>query len=418
MSNVTLVHLPNKQLSDPLMYFSLGLLYVASVLRERGHNVKIVDLRDKELDITTIPIDSEFVGFTATTAEINDAKEMARLVKLHPSPLSKAITIIGGPHATLLANDCKDYFDCVIVGEGENTILDVVEWNARGTIYAERIKDLDLILFPAWDLLPEERRFSNTLMSGEKYGRSITKAATIIASRGCHGKCSYCGNCYKMPVTFRSPLNVYKEIKRMKEEFGVTEFRFEDDNFTLRRSWQKQLCDLLQELDIQFKCHTRADLLTEEKAQWAKQAGCVEMGIGVESGDNRVLKLIQKQETTEDFKRAIGILRSINIRSKVYLMSALPGETPESVELTKKFMREAKPDKWTLSIFCCYPGNAVFKDPKGYGIQIINHDFASYWNFPDTVLHEFADGTTSEELYMRYKDLYNYLENERWKGAN
>lgn len=676
MAKVTLVHLPNKQLSNPLMYFSLGLLYIAAVLREHKHEVNIIDLRDKPLEDFWLEFDNkvDFVGFTATTAEIRDAKILGREIKQkHP----QIITVVGGPHPSLLPEDCVGHFDCVVVGEGENEILNVVEWGARGTVHGGRVKDLDSVPFPAWDLIPPERLFSEELLAGEKYGKS-ERAMTIITSRGCYwGKCAFClptgtkiitsrepntniekiligdklvawdennqtlaetevvevlsrttdllyqltlfdgkrllltgehpvmtetgwketsdlafedkvlviepadkisfnkklmnpmknletrqkvskttrgrsrewvseanrnreisqesikkclttktarrlvnpdygvfskqarkrvsdrmrldnpmkkseiaqkmgmtikkrikeywrefytkllskkcangfncphfvpvksiqvkklkkavkvynfqcspynnyfahyvsvhncGNPFDKPVIFRSPESIIAEIQELVTNYNVKCFRFEDDNFGTRIKDLTRFVELVKPLGIKYKGHVRAELFTKQMASLHKEAGCVEMGMGVESGDNDVLKIINKGETVEQFKEAVNILKNEGILSKVYLMSALPGETEKSAELTKQFMREAQPDKWTLSVFICYPGNAVWKDPEKYKVKIVNNDFENYWNFPNCCLHEFTDGTSAEELYNRYLNLYQYLKEEKWRN--
>lgn len=414
MAKVSLVLLPNPLLSDPKMYVNLGVLYIGAVLKQSGHDVGIVDLRIED-DITEdtaklIP-ESDFVGFSATTGEIKYAKQANGFVK---KAYPKTVTIIGGAHASLLPQDCSE-FDAVVMGEGERTILDIVENGDRGVLRSTRIKDLDSIPFPEWDLLPERDIFSETLMPGEKYGTG-RRAMTIISSRGCPFCCSFCANIMKAPVIFRSPQDVYEEVKILRNRYGVYDLRFEDDNFTLKKKWFLELCSLLEPLGIRYKCHSRAELITPKLVRAAKRSGCVEMAMGVESGDDKVLKKNNKRDSAKAYYRAIPIIKQAGLISKIYLMAALPGETEEAVENTKKLMRIAQPDKWTLSVFIPYPGCPVWRNPKAYDINILNYNFEDYWNFPERVNHEFTDGTSSEELYARYKDLYGWLRDEdNWK---
>jgi len=410
---VTFVLLPNPQLITPTMHINLGLLYVASAVKSRGHQVKIVDLRSKRsvdhLDCKQI-LSADFVCFSATSGEIKYAKELNYYLHIIEKDL---ITVVGGAHASLCPDDCNG-FDAVVVGEGEKVILDIIEKGVRGRIEQERfIKDIDRFSID-WGLLPEEQMFSYTLLPGEKYGESGDKGVTLIGSRGCPFSCAFCANFASAPVVFRSPQNIYEEVYLLRDKYGVLEFRFVDDMFTLNKQWIKVVCEHLAILDIKYRCHTRADHLTREIVHWLKNSGCVEVAMGVESGDPQVLKMVNKQETVETFTTAISLLKDVGLRAKVYLISGLPGETERSLGCTYEFMCKARPDKWTLSQFTPYPGCAVWKNPMKYGVRIINKEFENYWNFTDKVTYELVGMFTSEELRARYEMLYSLLRFERW----
>lgn len=423
MKNISLVLLPNPQLTTPTMYMNLGLLYIASAIKADGHSVNLIDLRgenDVKPEHVDMAIDSNFACFGATTGEIKFAKKFNDFIK---TKYPEVKTVLGGPHATLYPEDCEE-FDVVVTGEGEKIIGKIIAGEVTDKVVkCGRLMDLDKSLFPDWDLLPPEKMFSTMLMSGEKYygaGRQ-ERAAVIISSRGCPFKCAFCANCMRAPVTFRSPENVEEELRMLVDKYGITQFRFEDDTFTLKDDWFFEMCDVLEDIGISYRCHTRADCLTLDKAIAAKRSGCVEMAIGVESGDNAVLKLIRKQETVEQFTETVRIIKEVGIKSKVYLMGGLPGETIISTERTKKFIMEAKPDKWTLSQFTPYPGCDIWKRPEHYGIEIIDRNFEEYWNFPNKVVYRFLDGTTSEQLANRYKALKAWLMKNslnRGDGAN
>ena len=187
-----------------------------------------------------------------------------------------------------------------------------------GIIRSPRIQNLDKVPFPAWDMVQEP--FSDTLFPGERYGHGKL-AATLIGSRGCPFNCSYCGNVHTKPVIYRSANNIIAELKELMNR-GVRHFRFEDDNFTILPEFDK-LCDGIEKLSLHYKCHTRSDLLSEEKAQKMAQSGCEECGLGVESADNRVLEVNNKRETAADHLRAISILKKANIRVKAYFVMGL-----------------------------------------------------------------------------------------------
>lgn len=395
--------LPNPTLTNPTMYVNLGLLYLAGMLLKHGAEVAIVDMRDKELDVNLIPV-AKVVGFSATTGEIDYAKFLA--TKLD------SFTIIGGPHATLMPEDCSkhfNHFDHVVIGEGEECISQIAKGAMNDSHYhpMPRITDLDALPFPAWKLMPSRRLFSTALFPGERYGKGDL-GATIIGSRGCPYDCAFCGNYMRSPVVRRSPESITGEMLALREYYGVTHFRLEDDNISLNKEWLYELCTEISTLNVNWKCHTRADLVTEEVCAWLKDSGCEEVGLGIESADDKVLELMCKGITRRASEKAIRTIKGAGMRSKVYLVSGLPGETSQTVVDNMRFMYTTKPDKWTLSRFTPYPGCDVWRNPEKYGIIITDHDYSHYWNFPDQPVYELKDANATV-LNKRYKKLYDWL---------
>jgi len=385
------------------MYYHLGILYLASVVEKAGFSVDVLDMRD---GYKPFP-EATFYGFTATTPEIPYAKKLSRTLS--------GKTILGGAHASLLPKDCIDWFDYIVIGEGEEAILEILRGETSYNIVTgRRIQDLDKIPFPSWDKI--DNPFSETLFPGEKYGTG-DRAATIITSRGCPFHCAFCSNIYQKPVVHRSVENIVAEIKELINK-GIHYFRFEDDNMAIHPDFAN-LAGELKLLDIHFKCHIRSDLVTPLKAKMLKESGCEECGMGIESADDDVLKLVNKRETLFDHLRGVKILKEAGIRTKVYWVMGLPGETDKTLECNKEFTRYAKPEKWTVSTFTPYPGCDIYKRPEDYGIKIIDYDFAHWWNFCED-LHRYNHiilGQTSEEMWTRYVDFYTFLSGGKWKDS-
>jgi len=400
-------------LTSPEMYFPLSLLYLAAVLEEHGHEVSIIDLRAwlRVSEHMTFP-QADFYGITATTGEIEYAKQLSKILKRR----YPCVTIIGGAHASLMPSDCVKNFDYVVVGEGEKAIVDIVEKEytplQSGIVPGTIMEDLDSLPFPARHLLDESLVFSHTLYPGEKYGIG-PRATTIISSRGCPYNCAFCAN-IPQPVRLRRPEPFVSEIKYLQDRYNCHHFRFIDDDFTLNKNRVLEICHLLEPLKVHYKCHTRSNLLDAEMCQALAKSGCEEMGLGVETADNEVLKLINKHETVEDHKNAIKLIKEAGMRAKVYWMVALPGETWKTIELNKQFMYETKPDKWTLSTFTPYPGCDIWRNPEKYLVRILSKNFNDYWNFPDKIVIE-TNVASNKELYEHREHLYNYLKSEAWK---
>ena len=299
MIDLILVECPNLALENPKMYFSLGNLYLFSAVRKAGFNVRLLDFR---AGVGEIP-QAKFYGFSCTTPQIKIAKQLAKQVS--------GKTIVGGAHASLLPDDCVGDFDYIVKGEGEETLVNILKGSEKeGIISSPRIENLDTLCFPAWDSVHEP--FSNTLYSGERYGEGEFSMA-VITSRGCRWLCHYCGNIYHK-TKFRSVNNIIGELNELMSR-NIYHFRFVDDNFTLFPELF-ELCKQLGQLKINYRCHTRSDLITSNKAKALKDSGCEECSLGIESADPFVLKLNNKKETVEAHHRAIQLLKDAKIKIK------------------------------------------------------------------------------------------------------
>jgi len=402
--DIVLVQPPNPMLSDPTTRWPLGLGYLEAVLTKAGYEVAVVDLRDKELDVSLIP-EAPTVGITATTGEFGMAKELAHLVKERSY---NTFTVIGGAHATYLPEDCDGYFDTVVIGESENLPWDrMLSQKPPSCGVKSPVKDLDNLPFPT----RHPFSFSETLFEGAGYGKG-PKATSIITSRGCPFSCAFCQEKPRL-ARFRSPENVAEEIREIIEKWDCHHFRFEDDSFTLKPERVFEICRLLEPLKVHWRCHTRSDLFDREMARAVRLAGCDEVGFGVESADQRVLNIINKKESLEQHIKAIRIAEDSGIKAKAFFMTGLPGETDGIVELTKEFLQKAQPSKIILSRFTPYPGSDVWAHPDKYGVAWIDPEFEHYWNFPHTTTITYHDAT-ADVLDQRYKELHTLLWSGEW----
>lgn len=405
-TEVVLIHPTNRMLASPRAYFPLSLLYIGAMLEQEGALVKIADLRGRGTDIAQIP-KGDIYAFTATTGDIDECKEIAtRLKKRTP----ESITVLGGAHATTMPEDCTDYFDAIVQGDGELAIIDVLN-GKRDVITHPLEADLDIIPFPARHLIGEAG-FSYTMFAGEKYGTN-PKATVLITSRGCPFNCAFCAN-WDRHVRFRKPEKVAEEIKEIVDNWNCRHFHFEDDTFSINATRVFQLCDALKPLDVKWKAHTRSECMSYEVAQKMKEAGCVEVAFGVESADNLVLDKANKGVTAEEHRDAIIAAKEAGLIAKVYWIAGLPFETKHTIELNKQFMIEVKPDKWSLSRLTPFPGCDIWNHPAKYGVNWIDKDFSHFWNFPEHTTIEYED-TTGAELDRRYEELYAWLRSDIWK---
>jgi radical SAM superfamily enzyme YgiQ (UPF0313 family) len=210
--------------------------------------------------------------------------------------------------------------------------------------------DLDAIPYPA-------RHLANNAF----YIRpdTMAKQTTLVTNRGCPFHCIYClaNQVSGTKNRYRSVANVIGEIKECVERHGIRNFLFRSDLFTQNKKWVIQLCQAILDagLDIDWACNSRVDTLSAEALEWMKKAGCWIIALGVESGDDDILKKIDKggKASRETAFEAIRTIRAAGIKSSVYLLMGLPWDTPETIDEQMKFARELDPD--ILEIFYPYP---------------------------------------------------------------
>ena len=177
--------------------------------------------------------------------------------------------IVGGPHATCMPESLVPYFDVVVKGEGEQTILDVVKdyQHARNlpSIYVGRtVEDLDSLPFPARHLVPIHKY--HRIVGGER-------SVGVITARGCPMSCCFCSKVWGKTVRFRSAENVLAEIKEVVGKYGIKGVSFRDDTFTLNKTRLYQMLRGLQFLDVKWRCITRVDQVDERTLMAMKDAG-------------------------------------------------------------------------------------------------------------------------------------------------
>jgi len=268
--SIVLIILPSSFLFNPLQYPPLGILYIASVLLQRGYKVKLHDLRDSS-DLKKIP-KGDFYGVSATTLDSEDAKVVGKYLKNK----RKGVRIIGGVHASNLPIDFVGYYNAIVIGDGEKAIFDIIEKGERGIIQGETIKDIDTIPFPSRHLLSKEKIVNPDLWGGHGYGDVSPPATTIISTRGCPYNCSFCANIPQM-VRFRSPENLASEIKEIINTYDCRCFNFLDDHFTMNKKRLKSLVPILNPLDISIRVQARVDALDDEICKLLVKLGCREV---------------------------------------------------------------------------------------------------------------------------------------------
>jgi radical SAM superfamily enzyme YgiQ (UPF0313 family) len=368
---------------------SLGLGYIASLLSKKNYadQKKIFEGYDnykKILSNKNHPLwfgvkesiesfSPDIISITMLTGTYKSAENVGRIAK----ELNKDIdVVVGGTHPTVLPEETieNEYFDYVIRGEGEYTFLDLANGarleDIKGLTYVNKkdetvnnpdrefIEDLDSIPFPSRDLYLNDTQYID-------YGY-------IMTGRGCPFECTLCASkkVWKGHVRFRSPENVVEEVKHVHNRYSTKLFYFVDDTFTLNKNRTKKICELLirTNMDINWICDTRVDTIDEELLRLMKESGCVRVKIGVESGNERILKKVKKKINKKQIRNSVSIIKKVGIDFTIYLMIGFPSETKAEMQETLDFARELDPTYYSFSILAPYPGTKIYDDVIRSGI--------------------------------------------------
>ncbi len=371
MSKLLLINPPTPFLAFPNTAPHLGIGYLISYLQVYAKDIQVsyLNLECSDPQMIEIPEGFDFYGITSVTPQYF----FANLLKTEIINRKLGKTIIGGCHASVQPEKClRDGFDFIVQGYGEVALLNILRGGHKpGIIQGQFIDDLNSLPFPAWDEMLKNRH-------DVSYGNRV---AHIFSVRGCPYNCAYCSAplVYSTKVGYRSIKNVVDEIVFLKESFNIDSIYFIDATFTLNKKRTIKLSKRLSDLDLNWACQTRVDLVDEEIFKSLKQGGCNQISFGIETGSSTVHEILGKKTTINQNKIAIKMARDNGLKTKAFLMGALPNENWETSKKFKEFILEIKPDNWIYSTFTPFPGTVYWNYPKKFGISILCKDFRTYY---------------------------------------
>jgi len=400
---IALIQPDSPYLLCPLAFPNLGLLYISSYLKNHGHNVEIYDLTG---GVPLSDMKADIFGFSCQITQFKDVIELKnKLKKNNPN----SIFVIGGPFPTHSPQECLDAgFDIVIRGEGEIPMLEVADNypNSKLGIYqSEKFIDPNELL-PDWEGINPLRY---------KYQLMGKRCINILTKRGnCPFHCTFCAKQEhsKSPLRLRTPENVLKEIKYLKDKFGFSSISIFDDELFLKNERDKKILKGLAELGMPYRCLTRADLADLDDLKFLKETGCAEVCVGIESVDEFIHdKVVKKGTTIKQDADFIKNCKAIGLRVKAYLIIGLPSESLESVNKIKDWLRETKPDHFDISIFTPYPGSDIYENKQNYDIEWDGDELRESW-FSGKAQYEGCAVSTSHLSSQEIEKLKKEIEEE------
>lgn len=384
---------------DPHPQPPLGLASVAAYARNDTEILPIHDgnfshdyLADLRRLVETHKPD--LVGFSAFTPFVRKAMEGIKLVKsIDPSIL----TVLGGPHATVLPEKslekCQD-LDVIARDEGEVTFREIIlgtpfkdmpgiVWRDEGRIRRNPVRpymtNLDDLPYPAYDLLPQ---FPHGYRPHppKSTGRAWTSA---MWSRGCPFKCTYCTREASFGLQFRcnSVDYVLRLLRELHDKWGIEEITFYDDVFTLNQKKTLALVEAMTPEKLGFAlswdCETRVDLVSEKLLHAMARAGCRSIAYGVEHGVF-IKEIKGGNASIEVCENAIRWTHEAGIESVGYFMIGLPRETPETVQKTIDFAKKLNVSYAQFAITSPYPGNELYREAIASGLKDLDDNWENF----------------------------------------
>jgi len=406
----------------------LSLLSVATVLRQEGLDVTLLDAAAERLTIEDMKEkikEYEFIIMLTATMTLN---EDAYLLNILKSTNKNLKTIVFGGHVTAepKATLKKPGIDIVVRREGEFIIRDLLlayknkdNWEKVKGIsfiqdnkYRENenyplIENLDELPVPDRSLLKEDIHYYNPIVKRMPY-------TTMFTTRGCPGMCTFCSSptFYGREIRSMSAKRVMAEIREIVK-LRYKEIFFRDEIFTAFKSRVMEICDTIikEKLDITWICSARITSVDKEMMEKMKQAGCHMIRFGVETGAQELLNNVKKGQTIKQIEDVFNWAHEVKMDTHAHMMIGMPGETRETIKETIKFVKKIDPTIVTFGICTPYPGTQLFAELKthhpelgdGTEIDLSKLHTHSFYN-------EYFTSLTSEELqkYIRkvYREFY------------
>jgi anaerobic magnesium-protoporphyrin IX monomethyl ester cyclase len=446
---ITLINPPGlKMLAGLQMHTpnpNLGLAYISAAIKQAGYEYACIDAVGEAIDevhpydgrddimsqglsleatVQRIPEGSKVVGigclFSVLWPMVRDLSVMIR------ERFPDALLILGGEHGTASFSHALSVskFDVVVLGEGEDTIVNLIRAHeaktpladvkgiafksANGVINTElsaRQRSIDGIVVPDWKSWPIEKYIDSGQINGVNMGRSMP----ILATRGCPYACSFCSSpqMWTRRWLARDPKMLINEMESYIRAYDVTNFDFQDLTFVINKRWTIDFCREIidRELEItwQMPSGTRAEAFDEEVVDHLHRAGCKVLAFAPESGSEEILKATRKQVDLEKLKAALKIAVNRGLHLSCFFVLGFPDDNEQTLKETLRLVRKVAMigvHDVAVTQFVPYPGSELFHELQASGeIELDDEFFMSPFNFYTNTHRSFSKHLDSDRLY-------------------
>ncbi|MCT4580630.1 MAG: B12-binding domain-containing radical SAM protein [Flavobacteriales bacterium] len=388
-------------------YPPLGILYLSKFLKDRALDVGLFDTTFSDFDTLLSEIKDKQPNAVAIYTNLMTKLNVIRLMKAirKEAVLEQTKIILGGPDVTY---NYKRYLkagaDFIVIGEGEETLFELVTAIKRNEPYLEiagiaytnkgaavkntarvKIKNINELPFPDREGID----LNAYLEVWKKYHGQST--ISISTQRGCPYTCKWCSTAvYGQSYRRRSPELVADEVAYLIETYNPDSLWFVDDVFTVSHKWIASLHQefLKRGIKISFECITRAERLTDEVLKQLAEMGCSKIWIGAESGSQRIIDQMDRRVDINLVREMMLKTKAYGIQSGTFIMVGYPTETLEDIYTTTRYLKAAQPDNFTITV--AYP--------------IVGTDL--YNEIEQAIIHE-LDWETTTDRDIEFKRTYS-----------
>lgn len=415
-------------LADPFRGDPFTHLHILTILEsyfDHKVDLSLIDLRGIQKEFAIYHIDEcDLYLHSIYTLDYHDQVDTVNSLRIR---YPKAKHIAGGPHANEFAEECLKTFDSLILGEGEESVIQAIKDFMNldlKKIYPQKAPiDINQYPYSQRKYLPKTavaRKNVVTLKHQKGYDQFI--GTTVLFSRGCPYNCHFCALQQikkKTPgIRHRHPHLVEAEIEYLKQTYGIQGLNLTDEiAFPLNETKAIHFLEAMGKTGVVWRAQCRADGITPPLAKLARECGCRAIGMGIESVSQQSLEMINKKIDIQKAKETIRFLNQSDIEVRLYMIIGLPGEPEDIVEQTWAFIQETEPSLVYLSLFTIRPGTKVYNQPEKFGIKEVKSDwrktmhmYGRYKNEIPTLSFEYHDQTPWGKGMASQKIIQNYLE--------
>lgn len=360
-------------------YPPLGILYLSAWLKKNHYAPTLIDSTFMTRQAWLEAVQAVRPNVLACYANLMTKVRLLELIQEVRAVMPDCTFVVGGPDVTYNAeNYLKAGFDVVIRGEGEQSLLEVVQAMESGQDFSaitgityllqgqmienpvrEKMRLLDDLPFPDRASIP----FEQYLNTWKKHHGLRT--ASISTQRGCPYTCKWCSTAvYGQSYRRNSPERVVEEILELRDTFQVEALWFVDDVFTVSHKWLSNLHAAFQNanLSIPFECITRAERLNEDMLRLLREMGCFRIWIGAESGSQRIVDRMDRRVDLGEVQAMMRRTQELGMEAGTFLMVGYPGETHDDIRLSLAHLRKAKPTLLTITRAYPIKGTALYAE--------------------------------------------------------
>lgn len=349
----------------------IGLYYIAAILKENQYDVEILNWHDihktpYKIEDTLREKRPDIIGFSIVNANRWGGIDISKVAK---KILPEVKVVFGGIGTTFLWEHLLKHFeeiDFAVIGEGEHTFLNLIRCIEERDY--EGIKKIKGIAFrEKGQIIKTERADVIHELDSLPMPSKYFDFQHISSSRGCPSNCTFCGSpqFWRRKVRFHSPDYFVEQLERLYKR-GINFFYVSDDTFTMRKDRVIEICKKIIEknLKITWFSISRVNFIDEEILYWMRKAGCIQISYGVESGSEKIRKVLNKNIKRADIKKAFELTSKYGILARAYFIYGSPGESNKTIQETIDLIHEIKPLSIIFYILDIFPGTALYEDFK------------------------------------------------------